>query len=118
MKTFNDLRRSCCAASLAIALGCAGISPALAGEITGNGEDVAVHGHSLCAYSGLNDTPDGMSIEVAPGVFVEIDPGGRTQSYGSFYSQYDFFESPRFPTARESFAFPGVGCNPTRTGGH
>jgi hypothetical protein len=91
-------------------------SGALAGELTGNGKDLTIHGRSLCAYSGLNDTPDGLTIEVAPGVFVEIDPGGHTQSYGSFYSKYDFFESPSSPAARDAFAFPGTGCNPNHAG--
>jgi len=94
-------------------------TPTIAGEITGNGKDVTIHGNSLCAYSGINDTPDGLVIQVAPGVFVQIDPGGHVQSYGYFYAQQDFIDSPSSEAARDAFAFPGVGCNPNRTpGGH
>ncbi len=95
------------AASLAIA------TPAGAGEITGSGKALTVKGKSLCAYSGLNDTPQGLVMEVAPGVFVTIDPGGHNQSYGFFFSQFDdFLDSPSNPDARAAFAFPANGCNP------
>lgn len=93
-------------------------SPAWAGEITGNGKAITIKGKSLCAYSGRNDTPEGLVMEVAPGVFVTIDPGGRNQSYGFFFSQFDdFLDSPSNPEARSGFAFPANGCNPTWDGG-
>ena len=85
---------------------------ASAGEITGNGKEVNNRGKSDCSFSGYNDTPEGFWIEVAPGVLVQIDPGGRTQSYGSFYAQYDWFDSPSDPAAREG-QFPGNLCNPS-----
>lgn len=93
-----------------------GTSPAFAGEITGNGEDVTIHGQSLCAYSGINDTPDGLVLPIGPGgALVVIDPGGQVQSYGYFKSHFDdFLSSPSDPAAREVFAFPGVGCNPVK----
>ncbi|HEY1144494.1 MAG TPA: hypothetical protein VGE68_10765 [Sphingomicrobium sp.] len=90
-------------------------SPVLAGEITGppptgNGQNTPgtiSNGNSRCSFSGLNDTPDGI-----PG----IDPGGQVQSYGYFMSHFGLFD-PSDPDQRASFAFPGEGCNPTRTGG-
>ena len=86
-----------------------------AGEIkgpppTGNGENTpgtVSNGNSLCSFSGLNDTPDGL-----PG----IDPGGQVQSYGYFMSQFDLFD-PSDPAQRAGFEFPGQGCNPHRTFG-
>ena len=91
---------------------------AIAGEIKGpppseNLPDAPrlSEGNSRCSFSGLNDTPDG---QFAPG-HPEYDPGGITQSYGSFLSQGLF--DPSDPAQREGFAFPGMGCNPERTGG-
>jgi hypothetical protein len=91
-------------------------SPVLAGEIKGPpptsnvpsppGTSIS-NGNSLCSYSGLNDTPDGLGT---------IDPGGQVQSYGYFMSQFDFYD-PSDPDQRDGFAFPANGCNPTVTGG-
>jgi hypothetical protein len=88
-------------------------SAALGGEIkgpppTGNtnsppGTRIS-NGVSICSFSGLNDTPDGI-----PGV----DPGGIAQSYGYFLAQYGLFD-PSDPDDRAIFNFPGVGCNPER----
>jgi hypothetical protein len=100
----------------ALAIGISLISsPVLAGEITGppptgNGQNTPgtiSNGNSRCSYSGLNDTPDGV-----PG----IDPGGQVQSYGYFMSQFGLYD-PSDPDQRDGFAFPGEGCNPSRTGG-
>ncbi|MEO8454820.1 MAG: hypothetical protein ABI454_06650 [Sphingomicrobium sp.] len=91
-------------------------APVLAGEITGpppsgnlgGPPDISIsNGNSRCSFSGLNDTPDGI-----PG----IDPGGQVQSYGYFMAQFGIFD-PSDPAERAGFAFPGQGCNPTRTGG-
>jgi hypothetical protein len=60
------------------------------------------NGVSICSFSGLNDTPDGI-----PGV----DPGGIVQSYGFFMAQFGLFD-PSDPEERASFDFPGTGCNP------
>src|SRR5215213_8940164 len=103
-----SLARCGSAALLAFALAFAG--PAAAGEITGNGTslknpDGTLNGNSLCAFSGRNDTPNGL--------FLPIDPGGDVQSYGYFYSQMDFAGDPSDPATRSSFGFPGVGCNPS-----
>jgi ABC-type transport system substrate-binding protein len=48
---------------------------ALAGEITGTGKSLEpLHANSICAYSGLNDDPEGLD--------PNNGPPGRTQSYG------------------------------------
>ena len=75
-----------------------GASAVFAGEITGNGRSLEpLHGASICAYSGLNDDPEGLD--------PENGPPGRVQSYG-------------YSAVREGFkAFapsPGVACNPTK----
>jgi len=62
---------------------------------------------TLCSFSGLNDTPDGI-----PG----IDPGGIAQSFGFFMAQYGLYD-PADPDQRDSFLFPANGCNPTVRGG-
>jgi hypothetical protein len=62
------------------------------------------NGTSICSYSGLNDTPDGI-----PGV----DPGGIAQSYGYFMAQYGIFDSSD-PDKFSSGVFPGENCNPNR----
>ncbi|HET7708108.1 MAG TPA: hypothetical protein VFK50_01080 [Sphingomicrobium sp.] len=84
-------------------------SAVIAGEIKGpppDGnlppQDRLSSGNSFCSYSGLNDTPDG-----APEVG---DPGGIAQSYGYFLGQADAFD-PSDPDERDSFFFPGTGCN-------
>ena len=90
--------------------------PAMAGEVTGNGKDIDMHGRSLCAFSGINDTPGGLVLPIGPGgALVVVDPGGPVQSYGYFKSHADdFLPSPSDPDARDVFAFPGVGCNPVK----
>jgi hypothetical protein len=96
-----------------------GSTAATAGEITGpppttNGNPAPgttiSNGNSLCSFSGLNDTPDGV-----PG----LDPGGQVQSYGYFMAQFGIYDpSEEFgPTGRSSFLFPANGCNPTVQGG-
>ncbi len=94
-------------------------SPAAAGEITGNGKslknpDGTLNGASLCAFSGQNDTPNGLFLPIGPGgALVMVDPGGDVQSFGYFRSQMDFGGDPSDPATRSGFAFPGVGCNPS-----
>lgn len=118
MITNNRFARCASAAALAFALAVGGVSPAVAGEITGNGKDLPVNGNSLCAYSGQNDTPNGLWLPIGPGgALVQVDPGGHVQSYGFFKSQMDFIPSPSDPDARAAMAFPGTSCNPNRSGG-
>jgi len=108
----QKLTRRFAAPMIAAAAAVAATSPAFAGEVTGNGKEIDMHGRSLCSFSGQNDTPGGLTIQVAPGVFVQIDPGGQVQSYGYFKAREDFFDSPSDPGARDQFAFPAFGCNP------
>lgn len=99
-----------CAATSAILAA----TPASAGEITGNGKDITLHANSACAFSGYNDTPNGLWLPIGPGgALVQVDPGGRTQSYGSFLSD-GFLSSPSDPSGRDALGgFPGVSCNPS-----
>lgn len=91
-------------------------SPATAGEVTGNGKDLPVNGNSPCAFSGINDTPDGLWLPIGPGgALVQVDPGGHVQSYGAF-KKIGFLPSPSDPAAREG-GFPGNGCNPNNSSG-
>jgi len=90
----------------AILIGAAIIAaPVFAGEIkgpppTGNTpsppNSSISNGNSLCSFSGLNDTPDGLP---------NIDPGGQVQSFGYFMSQFGLYD-PSDPAQRNSFAFP------------
>ena len=85
-------------------------TPALAGEINGKGEFLDMNGRSSCAFSGLNDTPDGDA--------ATSDPGGRVQSYGFFLSQTWLAEflDPQANDPREPSLSPGWACNPQRGG--
>ena len=57
-------------AALALSLGASAV---LAGEVTGNGKPKDMtHANSICAFSGLNDYPDGS----------QSGPAGKVQSYG------------------------------------
>lgn len=124
MTKFETIARGGSAAFIALAVAFAGISPAVAGEITGNGTslknpDGTLNGNSLCAYSGLNDTPNGLSLPIGPGgTLVQIDPGGDVQSFGYFMAQFDFTGDPSDPDTRDSRGFPGFDCNPNNVGGH
>jgi hypothetical protein len=104
------------AGALAAALALMAVGPAVAGEITGNGEDITIHANSLCVYSGINDTPDGLWLPIGPGgALVQVDPGGLVQSYGYFMAQKDFIPNPSDPAARDQpYGFPGLGCNPVK----
>ena len=73
--------------------------PALAGEVTGSGQNVEQNqGVSWCSFSGLNDDPEG--LDPANG------PGGQSQSYGQELKLG--LQDPRE-------ANPGTFCNPNRT---
>lgn len=83
-------------------------STAFAGEVTGNGRslkqpDGTLHGKSICAFSGLNDTYSGdPTVPDEDGFF-------RTQNWGSIPKEI------RDVIAAEG-AHPGTSCNPN-TGG-
>jgi hypothetical protein len=108
---------------LAASIGVAALlsaTTALAGEIkglppTGNlvgppGTSISNgNGNSICFFSGLNDTPDGVGPPFP-------DPGGIVQSYGYFMARFGIFD-PSNPDERASDSFPGTSCNPHKSGG-
>ncbi|MGN6590514.1 MAG: hypothetical protein ACTHKE_09510 [Sphingomicrobium sp.] len=77
---------------------------ASAGEVNGsttNPKHYYSQGNSLCRFSGLNDNPDSTN---------PANPGGRTQNYGQ-ENRLGLLD-PSDPAQRDSFFFPGNGCNP------
>jgi hypothetical protein len=84
----------CAAAVMAV-----GANAALAGEVTGSGQNVDQNqGVSWCSFSGLNDDP--LGLDPANG------PGGQSQSYG---------QDVKLGLADPHELTPGVACNPNRT---
>ncbi len=79
----------------------------MAGEITGNGTLLTVHGRSACSFSGQEDLQwfvtdeDLVRHEATRGV------PGHAQSWGQI-SKADRDSLP-------AFLHPGMACNPTRT---
>ena len=99
------------AAVIVAATAFASSAPAIAGEIKGpppaenyTADEIEIHSRSICAFSGLNDSPLGDPNEG--------DPGGITQSFGSFFASSGFPVSELDP--RTDFLKPGNSCNPTR----
>jgi hypothetical protein len=66
----------------AAAVAAVGVSPAFAGEITGNGDPTKgpTHANSICVYSGQNDDP-GAALSLDPAI-APNGPGGVSQSFG------------------------------------
>ena len=100
-----------CAATMFATAALASATPAIAGEIKGppptsnyTGTELDIHSRSICAFSGLNDSPLG---DPAFG-----DPGGQTQSFGSFLASSGFPVSSLDP--QSDYLSPGFACNPTR----
>jgi hypothetical protein len=92
-------------AACAAAIAAFGTNAALAGEVTGSGENADQNqGKSWCSYSGLNDDP-GASTEPPIG---PNGPGGQSQSYG---------QDVRLGLAdpHEKEGGPGVLCNPNKS---
>ncbi|HET9395804.1 MAG TPA: hypothetical protein VFO36_07080 [Nitrospiraceae bacterium] len=81
-----------------------GISGAQAGEITGNGKEIEINARSECAFSGINDTPEGGGM----------DPGGKIQSYGYLVSHYALNPQDWDPNGAPFQRIPGFACNPNR----
>ena len=78
--------------------------PAQAGELTGNGKDLAMNGRSECSFSGQND------LDGDP-----RDPGFKTQSYGQNVRLTPLDPSTLDPNADVPFVpIPGFACNPNR----
>jgi hypothetical protein len=89
------------AALCAIAVTAVGAGPALAGEVTGSGQNEDQNqGVSWCSFSGLNDDPDA-PLEGGPN-----GPGGQSQSYG---------QENKLGLVDPQELNPGVACNPNKT---
>ena len=100
-----------CTAAIVMTAVAVSAAPAIAGEIKGpppsgnySADELDIHSRSICVFSGLNDSPLG-----DPDV---DDPGGITQSFGSFFGSSGFPVSELDPTT--DFFSPGFACNPTR----
>jgi hypothetical protein len=84
-----------------------GAGSALAGEVTGNGEQTPIKdpgvAASHCAFSGQNDQPTGNEVPIED---------GRVQSYGQLVRQgaKGFVD--------ETFGGPGQSCNPNNGAEH
>ena len=84
---------------------------AIAGEIKGpppstnyTAPEIDIHARSFCVFSGLNDSPLGDPDQG--------DPGGITQSFGSFIASSGAPVNELDP--HTTFGMPGFGCNPNR----
>ncbi|WP_377639236.1 hypothetical protein [Oryzobacter terrae] len=79
-----------------------GASPASAGEVNGNGDELPLKGRSICKFSGLND-------EITP------DEPTRTQSFGTFLVLIKKSAGLRPGDVRGAILpSPGDACNPTK----
>jgi hypothetical protein len=98
------LAAALCAAVLAVL----SAGPALAGEVTGSGQNTDQNqGKSWCSFSGLNDDPDAPPLPPGPG--APNGPGGQSQSYG---------QNVKLGLADPSGdkeGGPGVNCNPNKS---
>jgi hypothetical protein len=91
----------------ATALVVTGASSAVAGEVTGSGEDLVVNGRSICAFSGLNDE-------------VSEEEPDRTQSFGTIVKGaakaglVSTFATTGIggASATNGVGIPGHACNP------
>jgi hypothetical protein len=83
------------AAACLLAVAAIGVAPAIAGEVTGTGEETAVrdHANSICAFSGLNDGEP---------------PPGRTAAHVQNWGQIPKEERDFLRTVG---AHPGDACN-------
>ena len=78
-------------------------TPALAGEVTGNGaKDDFSQGRSICKFSGLNDIPGGDETE---------GPAGHTQSFGQDVSM-GLTDPTSLDPDGDLQTHPGWFCNP------
>lgn len=96
------MRKKSAVAAVTLVLMGMSSSAALAGEVTGTGKSLKpLHGKSICAFSGLNDDPEG--LDPANG------PAGRTQSFG---------QDVRLGFIDPTVFNPGDACNPNALLGH
>ena len=73
-----------------------GAAPSIAGEVTGNDEQVDANGRSICKFSGLNDGHP---------------PAGHTQTYGQDVRE-DRVDPTEFDPEDPFAEHPGWFCNP------
>lgn len=104
----RKIHLSVLAASYAAAVLCVA-PPAFAGEVNGKGQPIPAtdHAASLCAFSGQNDHP----VNPPPGDFP-----GRVQNFGHFLQFLSDLLGIRI-NPLDSPAYPGVNCNPNKSGG-
>lgn len=87
---------------------------AMAGETTGNGDETPVGKYevpaSICAFSGLNDVPDGSDAPWDP--FA----AGKIQSWGDILQEVAKMEPGTVPTMKDLMQAmkPGISCNKNR----
>lgn len=102
------IRRLVLATSLAALVVGVGAQGAMAGEITGNGQLLDMHGHSACSFSGQEDLQwyfDDADTMPKPAA-TRGDPG-HAQSWGQIPKAF------RDQIAQLGF-HPGTACNPTK----
>ena len=93
---------------------------AFAGEVTGKGKTTPInnfgHAQSICAFSGLNDVPEGDLVPVDPedpdGPQM-IDPlsVGHTQNWGHTQALAKALLPPDVYAAARAQEMPGATCN-------
>jgi hypothetical protein len=96
--------------AVAVCAAVAGLSagPALAGEVTGSGQNSEQNqGKSWCSFSGLNDDPNAPLEPAGPD--NPNGPGGQSQSYGQDVKLG--FADP----SEDKDLHPGTACNPNKT---
>lgn len=99
-------RRIALALSLAGLIGLVGASTTFAGEITGNGRLLDVHGQSACAFSGQQDL---QWYTTDADITRRTDPTRGDPSHAQSWGQIPKAVRDSFP----AFLHPGIACNPT-----
>jgi hypothetical protein len=95
------------ALSLAALIALGGASAAFAGEITGNGRLLDMHGQSSCAFSGQQDL---QWYTTDLDTTLRTDPTRGDPSHAQSWGQIPKAVRDSFP----AFLHPGIACNPTR----
>lgn len=103
-------RRIVAALSSVALIAVIGAGSTFAGEITGNGRLLDMHGKSSCAFSGQQDlqwyTTDADTT-------LRTDPTRGDPSHSQSWGQIPKAVRDSFP----AFLHPGIACNPTRAVG-
>ena len=97
------MKKSLLAVTVSAAIAALSATPALAGEVTGSGENEDQNqGRSWCSFSGLNDDPTASTVPpIGPN-----GPGGTSQSFG---------QENKLGLSDPHSGNPGTFCNPNRT---